>query len=166
MFIFDGRSAFVQRICHRGPFQSKGNNRVIANFFAVVRKLRGLTLRQVLSIAEGWCAGCRAAGTGSTEQLQVRKLEDNYFENWPAGTELGRERFKQLLRIELRRWELGPFPSCHHNCQKLELQQPMHVDVIFFVQLIWCFESTDTSRELLDGQSLQTLLQKNSQPCR
>ena len=48
-------------------------------------------------------AGHRATGADAAEQLQVRKLEDNYFENWPAGTELGRERFKYLLRIELRR---------------------------------------------------------------
>jgi hypothetical protein len=33
----------------------------------------------------------------------VRKLEDNYFQDWAAGTELGREGFKRLMRIELRR---------------------------------------------------------------
>jgi hypothetical protein len=45
----------------------------------------------------------RATGTGAAEQMKVPKLEDNYFENWPAGTELGREGFKHLMRIELRR---------------------------------------------------------------
>jgi hypothetical protein len=35
--------------------------------------------------------------------MQAPKLEDSYFENWPAGTELGRESFKQLMRIELRK---------------------------------------------------------------
>jgi hypothetical protein len=44
-------------------------------------------------------------GAGTAEQLQVRKLDDNYFENWPSGTELGREGFKHLMRIELRRYE-------------------------------------------------------------
>ncbi len=34
---------------------------------------------------------------------RVRKLEDNYFQDWLAGTELGREGFKRLMRIELRR---------------------------------------------------------------
>ncbi len=33
----------------------------------------------------------------------MRKLEDNYFKDWLAGTELGREGFKHLMRIELRR---------------------------------------------------------------
>ena len=50
------------------------------------------------------CLYCdRKNGVGTAEQLQVRKLEDNYFENWPAGTELGPQKFKQLMRIELRR---------------------------------------------------------------
>jgi hypothetical protein len=44
--------------------------------------------------------GHRASGSG---QLQGRKLEDSYFDNWPAGTELNRESFKQLMRIELRK---------------------------------------------------------------
>ena len=34
---------------------------------------------------------------------RVRKLEDDYFREWLAGTELGREGFKRLMRIELRR---------------------------------------------------------------
>ncbi len=33
----------------------------------------------------------------------VQKLEDNYFQDWLAGTELGREGFKSLMRVELRR---------------------------------------------------------------
>jgi hypothetical protein len=33
----------------------------------------------------------------------VRKLEDDYFEDWVAGTELGREGFKRIMRVELRR---------------------------------------------------------------
>ncbi len=33
----------------------------------------------------------------------MRKLEDNYFKDWLAGTELGREGFKQIMREELRR---------------------------------------------------------------
>jgi hypothetical protein len=34
---------------------------------------------------------------------QVRKLEDSYFKEWSAGTELGLEGFKRLMRIELRK---------------------------------------------------------------
>ena len=35
----------------------------------------------------------------------MRKLEDNYFKDWIAGTELGREGFKRIMREELRRRE-------------------------------------------------------------
>jgi hypothetical protein len=34
---------------------------------------------------------------------RARKLEDDYFENWAAGTELDREGFSQIMRVELRR---------------------------------------------------------------
>jgi hypothetical protein len=40
---------------------------------------------------------------GSTGRSRVRKLEDSYFKDWSAGTELGLEGFKQLMRVELRR---------------------------------------------------------------
>jgi hypothetical protein len=37
----------------------------------------------------------------------VRKLEDDYFEDWAAGTELDPKGFKQIMRAELRRREKG-----------------------------------------------------------
>ncbi len=70
----------------------------------------------------------RATGTGAAEQMKVPKLEDNYFENWPAGTELGREGFKHLMRIELRRWEqtqpryFAPFSLSY-------MQAPLHLNL-------------------------------------
>ena len=39
----------------------------------------------------------------SAGRVRVRKLEDNYFKDWTAGTELGPEGFKRLMRIELRK---------------------------------------------------------------
>jgi hypothetical protein len=80
------------------------------------------------------CYGHRATGAGAAEQLQVRKLEDNYFSDWPAGTELGRESFKQLMRIELRRLELRAFTLCPPNhlshILELGLLLPMNVNRI------------------------------------
>ncbi len=37
----------------------------------------------------------------------MRKLEEDYFEDWAAGTELDREGFRRIMRLELRRRERG-----------------------------------------------------------
>ena len=42
----------------------------------------------------------------------MRELQPGYFKDWIAGTELGRDGFKKIMQIELRRqmgwlWELG-----------------------------------------------------------
>ena len=44
-------------------------------------------------------------GAGGAAPRRVRKLEDDYFEDWAAGTELGREGFKRIMSVELRRRE-------------------------------------------------------------
>ncbi len=48
-------------------------------------------------------AGRTVGGGAGKAPRWVRKLEDDYFENWEAGTELNRDEFKQTMRIELRR---------------------------------------------------------------
>jgi hypothetical protein len=46
--------------------------------------------------------GARAGGGGvGATQRRIRKLEDDYFEDWAAGTELDREGFSRIMRIEL-----------------------------------------------------------------
>jgi hypothetical protein len=45
-------------------------------------------------------------GRTNTEKIKkqsTRKLDEDYFEDWKAGTELGREGFKQIMLIELQR---------------------------------------------------------------
>jgi hypothetical protein len=61
----------------------------------VLAQSRGLLTVPILCSVGSW--------EESAGRLQVRKLEDNYFKDWSAGTELGLEGFKQLMRIELRR---------------------------------------------------------------
>ena len=48
---------------------------------------------------------------GSSKQ-GPQKLEDNYFQDWPAGTELGREGFKRLMHLELRKYILEDNIRC------------------------------------------------------
>ncbi len=43
---------------------------------------------------------------GGAPRRRVRKLEDDYFADWAAGTELGREGFVRIMRGELRRREM------------------------------------------------------------
>ena len=62
--------------------------------------LKNLKLEDIILYNFGGRAG---NGGGGASRGWVRKLEDDYFENWPAGTELNREEFKQLIRIELRK---------------------------------------------------------------
>jgi hypothetical protein len=37
------------------------------------------------------------------KDMSVRKLEEDYFDGWKAGTELDREGFKEIMLIELQR---------------------------------------------------------------
>jgi hypothetical protein len=44
----------------------------------------------------------RGIGVGAKPR-KVQELQPGYFKDWVAGTELGRDGFKTLMQIELRR---------------------------------------------------------------
>jgi hypothetical protein len=47
-----------------------------------------------------------SGGSGAVRPRRVRKLEDDYFNDWAPGTELCRDGFKRIMRVELRKWSL------------------------------------------------------------